>query len=107
MATNGISKNSGFDFLASLGCRDHFLLNKHLEPMLPMMQVSDAYVQALSLMELPVPEGVDECSTKTPAAKRPKLASQVELSLEITPPPVLGPQSETGLDSVSLLYIKP
>lgn len=58
--------------------------------MLPMLQVSDAYVQALSLMELPVPEDVEESSTKTPAAKRPKLASQVELSLEITPPPEIG-----------------
>ena len=70
-----------------------------------MLQGSEAYSQALSLMQLDVPDGVDECSTKTPAAKRPKLASQVELSLEITPPPVVGLQSETGLDSVSLYLV--
>lgn len=49
------------------------------------------------MMQLGLPDNISDCSTKTPTAKKPKLMHDVEKGLEVTPPPVLGPQSEARL----------
>lgn len=58
---------------------------------------------ALEMMQL---DGclVDESWSRTPAAKRPRLATQVEEALRNTPPPVVGRQSETCFVEKGCLY---
>ena len=49
---------------------------------------------ALGLMQLEATV-VDESWTKTPTCKKPRMSEQVADALATTPPPIMGPQTET------------
>lgn len=57
-----------------------------------MMNLSDSYDPAL-----------DETELITPAAKRPRTADVVARSLEISPPPIVGPQTVASCNASFLL----
>lgn len=60
-------------------------------------QGSTAFKEALRLMSMDTGKALenDETGTITPACKKPKLADVVSLNLDLTPPPVVGSQTDS------------
>lgn len=52
------------------------------------------FSSALGLMQLEATV-VDEAWSKTPSCKKPRMSGEVAKALVDTPPPVMGPQSDT------------
>lgn len=65
---------------------------------------NNGFRDALNLMQMEgaAEEADEECSI-TPVPKKPRLSDQIAMGLEITPPPVVGMQSEFWFDLQEVL----
>ena len=72
-----------------------------VKPALPSFEANFSSAVGLMGMEAAV---VEDAWSKTPAAKRPRLEDEVKEALEDTPPPVLGPQSDPWLSTLTVLF---
>lgn len=66
---------------------------------------NNGFRDALSLMRMDgaAEEADDEECSITPVPKKPRLSDQIAMGLEITPPPVVGMQSEFWFDLQEVL----
>lgn len=69
---------------------------------------NDGFAEALGLMQMKIPEDEGDGATDTPAPKKPRLSDEIVAGLEITPPPVVGRQSDPCfIGSIKFVVLPP